>query len=301
MTINEEVRKKILNALLQNRGNFDGSDAQYARSFDINKGVYSRLSQGETERVLSDKKWISLARMLQVQLGDEPEWIPARTAVFEYLTTQMSICKAESLSSIYCDVSEVGKTVAGRWFCQNSKNSVYVDCSLHKSKQKLIRAIAQGFGINHTGKYADVFSDLVYYLRVVNKPFIVFDEAGDLDYSAFLELKALWNGSENCCGWYMMGADGLKRKLERGKENQRVGFMEVISRYGSRYNRITPVVEGERLEFWKEEALAIISVNAPSGTDVQKLLQKSNGSHRALRTQILKLKRQQKTSKNDSL
>jgi hypothetical protein len=301
MTINEEVRKKILNALLQNRGNFDGSDAQYARSFDINKGVYSRLSQGETERVLSDRKWISLARMLQVQLGDEPEWIPAQTSVFEYLTTQMNLCKAESLSSIYCDISEVGKTVAGRWFCKNTKNSVYVDCSLHKSKQKMIRAIAQGFGINHSGKYADVFSDLVYYLRVVNKPFIVFDEAGDLDYSAFLELKALWNGSENCCGWYMMGADGLKRKLERGKENQRVGFMEVISRYGSRYNRITPVVEGERLEFWKEEALAIISVNAPSGTDVQKLLQKANGSHRALRTQILKLKRQQKTSKNDSL
>ncbi|WP_346237735.1 AAA family ATPase [Niabella insulamsoli] len=291
MTINEEVRKKIASVLLQQRQNFDGSDAQYALSFDINKGVYARLKNNETERLLSDKKWITIARRLGVQLGDEPEWLPARTGVFEYITSQMTICKAESISSIYCDAAEVGKTEAAKYFCKTTKNSVYIDCSLHKSKQKLIRAIAQGFGLEHTGKYVDVFSDLVYYLKVIHKPFVALDEAGDLEYSAFLELKALWNGSEYCCAWYMLGADGLKKKLNRGKESKKVGFTEIISRYGSKYNRVTPVVDDERLEFWKDEAIAIIQANAPIGIDIQQLLLKSNGSHRALRTQILKLKR----------
>lgn len=62
------------------------------------------------------------------------------------------------------------------------------------------------------GHYADVYEDLVYYLRSIEHPLIILDEAGDLQYEAFLELKALWNATERCCAWYMMGADGLKEK-----------------------------------------------------------------------------------------
>jgi hypothetical protein len=291
MIINEEVRKKIAHVLLQNRQNFDGSDAQYSLSFDINKGIYAQIKTGKTERVLSDKKWITIARRLGVQLGDEPDWVTSRTGVFDYITSQMAICKAESISGTFCDIPESGKTVAARWFCANTKNSVYIDCSLYKSKQKLIRAIAKGFGVEHTGNYADVFSDLIYYLKVVHKPFIALDESGDLEYSAELELKALWNGAEYCCGWYRLGANGLERKIERGITSRKVGFEENFSRFGGKVQTVYPKVKDERFEFWKEEAVAIIQDNAPAGCDIQQLLIKANGSNRALRTQILKLKR----------
>lgn len=308
MTLSTEARQKIAAALLQNRKNFDGSDAQYSLSFDINKSVFNRIKNGETEQLMNDKKWISTARRLGVQLGDEPEWLPAHTAVFEYLISQMTICKAESLSGMYCDVTEVGKTFAGKYMAANTKNTIYIDCSQYKSKQKLVRAIAQGFGLEHSGKYAEVFSDLAYYLRVVYKPLIILDEAGDLEYSAFLELKALWNAAEYLCGWYMMGADGLEQKINRGRDNKKVGFAENFSRFGSKYNRLTPRQEEERLEFWKEEACKIIEANAPAGTDIQTLINRSIigqpngkkkettnglvfGSNRSLRTQILKLKR----------
>ena len=44
-----------------------------------------------------------------------------------------------------------------------NKNVVYIDCSQVKTKQKLIRKIAQEFGITYTGRYAEVYEDLVYY------------------------------------------------------------------------------------------------------------------------------------------
>lgn len=35
------------------------------------------------------------------------------------------------------------------------------------------------------GRYGDVYEDLVAYLRTIDTPLIVLDEAGDLQYEAF--------------------------------------------------------------------------------------------------------------------
>jgi hypothetical protein len=91
-----------------------------------------------------------------------------------------------------------------------------------------------------TGRYQDVYKDLVFYLRSIQNPLIILDEAGDLEYPAFLELKALWNATDRSCGWYMMGADGLKAKIERNLEHLKVGYAEILSRMGNRFQKITP-------------------------------------------------------------
>jgi len=39
------------------------------------------------------------------------------------------------------------------------------------------------------------YEDLVFYLKTLPYPLIIFDEAGDLQYDAFLEIKALWNAT----------------------------------------------------------------------------------------------------------
>ena len=69
-----EMKKKVLAALAVARDNFAGSDAKFAVSLGINSAQYSRIKNGETERVLSDQNWISLARHLGVNLTNAPEW-----------------------------------------------------------------------------------------------------------------------------------------------------------------------------------------------------------------------------------
>ena len=88
------------------------------------------------------------------------------------------------------------------WICIARRLNVslsYVDCSQVKSKQRLIRYIAHEFGISTNGRYVDVYDDLVFYLKTLEAPLVILDEAGDLQYEAFLELKALWNATERCC------------------------------------------------------------------------------------------------------
>ena len=205
--ITDEQKKRILEAVAANRRNYP-SDAKHAASLGIATSVYSSVKNGQTDKALSEANWITIARRLGVSLRGGIEWKAARTATFDFISTQLEACQQSGLSAIMCDIPNIGKTFTARYYVKSHRNAVYVDCS--QVKLKLVRKIASEFGVDSKGRYSDVYDDLVFYLRSIETPLIVLDEAGDLQYEAFLELKALWNATERCCAWYMMGADGLK-------------------------------------------------------------------------------------------
>jgi hypothetical protein len=287
--ITTDIKNKILGAIKANRANYP-SDAKHAASLGISTSVYSALRNGNTERQMSDGAWISVARKLGVSLRGEIEWKAAKTATFQFITAQLELCQASGLSGIMCDMPNIGKTFTARHYVSNHANVVYIDCSQVKTKLKLIRKIAGEFGVDSKGRYSDVYDDLVYYLRSIQTPMIILDEAGDLQYEAFLELKALWNATERCCAWYMMGADGLKEKINRSIECKKVGYTEMLSRYGDRYSKVTPDDGKERERFLMEQARVVAKVNAPEGTDIPTLVRKSAGGLRRVYTEIEKLK-----------
>lgn len=288
--ITTDNKKKILAAISANRANYP-SDAKHAASLGITTSVYSAIKNGQTERVLSDANWISIARRLNVSLRGEMEWKAAKTSTFEYINAQLEFCQKSSQSGILCDIPNIGKTFTARYYVAHHANAIYIDCSQVKTKIKMVKKIAGEFGVGTHGRYADMYEDLVYYLRSIEAPLIVLDEAGDLQYEAFLELKALWNATERCCAWYMMGADGLKEKINRSIECKKVGYTEMLSRYGDRYSRVTPDDCREREKFLNEQARVVAKVNAPEGTDIALVVRKSGGGLRRVYTEIEKLKR----------
>lgn len=287
--ISTDIKQRIVEAIAANRANYP-SDAKHAAALGISASVYNSLKKGQTDKALSDANWLSIARRLCVPLREGIEWKGAKTATFTYISTQLDVCQARSLSVILCDIPNIGKTYTARWYVSCHRNAVYVDCSQSKTKRALVKKIALEFGVSVGGKYQEIYDDLVYYLRSIERPLIVLDEAGDLQYDAFLELKALWNATELCCGWYMMGADGLRAKITRLMENQKVGYAEIFSRYGGKYSRVTPEQEDDRRSFLLEQARVVAKVNAPEGTDIGSIVRKSGGGLRRVYTEIEKIK-----------
>ena len=192
--------------------------------------------------------------------------------------------------AVLCDMANIGKTFTARIYVKMHKNAIYVDCSQVKSKQRLIRYIAKEFGVNSNGRYCDVYDDLCFYLKTLERPLIILDEGGDLQYEAFLELKALWNATERCCAWYMMGADGLKEKMNRSIECKKVGYTEMFSRYGDKYSKVTPDDGKEREAFLKAQAAMVAKLNAPEGTEVMGV-NRTGGSLRRVYTEIEKIRK----------
>lgn len=287
--ITSEQKQRILEAIVANRANYP-SDAKHAASLGISTSVYSAIKNGQTDKALSEANWITIARRLGVNLRGGMEWKAAKTATFDFITIQLEACQQSGLSAILCDIPNIGKTFTARYYVKGHRNAIYVDCSQVKTKLKLVRKIATEFGVSGNGRYSDVYEDLVYYLRSIETPLIILDEAGDLQYEAFLELKALWNATERCCAWYMMGADGLKAKINRNIDCQKVGFTEMLSRYGDRFSKVTPDDGKEREKFLRDQAAAVAKVNAPAGTDIATLVRKTNGGLRRVYTEIEKIR-----------
>ena len=287
--ITNDIKTRIIEAIKTNRENYP-SDAKHAAALGINTAVYSAVKNGQTDKVLSDASWIAIARRLDVELRSKIEWKAAKTPTYLYIMAQLEFSQNSCTSGILCDIPNIGKTFTARLYASSHKNAVYIDCSQVKTKLKLIRKIAKEFGVNSNGRYSDVYDDLVFYLRSIDQPLIILDEAGDLQYEAFLELKALWNATERCCAWYMMGADGLKEKINRSIECKKVGYTEMLSRYGDRYSKVTPDDGKEREKFLREQAHIVAKLNAPEGTDVKAIVLKTQGGLRRVYTEIEKLR-----------
>lgn len=281
-----DVRIKIA-AAIKERIKLYPSASKFATAIGISKSVLSRILRGETDHVLDQGKWINVARLLNVEIGSRPSWMRAETPVYIYVTEQLKACQENSISGLLCDRADIGKTFAAKCYVQEHANAVYVDCSQVKCKTKLIRQIAKEFGVDHKGRYDEVYSDLVYYLKSVASPLVVLDEAGDLEYTAFLELKGLWNAAEYSCGWYMMGADALRRKIEHMIENKKVGYAEIFSRYGARFQRITPASAEEYKDFSVAQVALIAKANGSQISPV-KMFAATDGSLRRVHTELSK-------------
>lgn len=287
--ITEKQKSKIVAAIASDRQRYP-SDAKHAASLGVSTSSYSDVKNGRLDRTLSEAEWIRIARKLSVDLREGMEWKAANTATFRYITAQLEFCQQSSLSSILCDMPNIGKTFTARHYVRTHANAVYIDCSQVKTKTQLVKKIASEFGVGSNGWYVEIYNDLTYYLRSVERPLIILDEAGDLKNEAMLELKALWNATERCCAWYMMGADGLKERLRRSIESKMVGYTEMLSRYGDRYNHVTPDDARERERFLMDQAALVAKVNAPEGADVAAIVRKTQGGLRRVYTEIEKLR-----------
>lgn len=292
MEITNEIKTRIAQAIRSDRDNYP-SDNRHATALGIAPSVYNAIKKGNFERQVSDANWIGIARRLGVQLRAEMEWTAAVTPTYSFISRQLEVCQESGLSAILCDMPNIGKTFTAKDYVKRHRHAVYVDCSQVKTKLKLIRYIAKEFGVGSYGRYGDVYEDLVAYLRTIDRPIVILDEAGDLQYEAFLELKALWNATERCSAWYMMGADGLKEKINRAIEGKKVGYTEMLSRYGDTYSKVTPDDARERVKFLKAQAAIVAKVNAPAGADIQGIVHASGGGLRRVFTEIEKMRRAQ--------
>lgn len=290
MEVTKEIKQRIIAEIKVNRENYP-SDNKHAAALGISASVYNALKKGITDKQVSDTNWICIARRLNVSLADEMEWKAAETPTYIFITEQLTMCQESGVSAILCDMANIGKTFTARTYVKSHRNAIYVDCSQVKSKIRLIRFIAREFGINTNGRYVDVYDDLVFYLKTLENPLIILDEAGDLQYEAFLELKALWNATERCCAWYMMGADGLKEKINRSIECKKVGYTEMLSRYGDKYSKVTPDDGKGREVFLKAQAAMVARLNAPAETDIVTVVNRTGGSLRRVYTEIEKLRK----------
>jgi len=295
MTITTPQKQQVQAAIMadfETRNTVKGySQSRHANYLGINTSIYSRMKSGETDRLLSDGEWVRIALKLNVQLT-ELSWKPAKTPTFRTITGQLQACMNNAIGGIFCDDSSIGKTFAAREFALHYANVAFVDCSGVKTWSKLIRAIASAFGFNEKGVLSEIRQGVIDGVLALDHPLIILDEAGDLSDSAILELKGLWNALEYLCGWYMMGANGLRVKMERKLSWNKVGYEELFNRLGNRFQNMTgTMTEGQVMIFKRKQIELMAKAQRPNLTAerVAEIVNACQGNARRLRIELLKI------------
>jgi hypothetical protein len=272
--ITPEFKTKVVAALLAARTNFDGDDKAFAEQHNLHPSVYNQVKNGKPlDGLINSNKWLEIARKLDVSTKDR-QWNIVRTSVFVMLEKDIIFCQDNSQSKICVDNTGIGKTATAKYLSRTRKNVFYVDCSQAKTKQQFVRLLAQTIGVDSAGKYIDVKANLKYYIKMLPNPLIILDEAGDLEYTAFLELKELWNATEGACGWYMIGADGLRDKISKGIKNKKVGFAEIFSRYLEKYTAPVPIDRTEKIAWYKQLITQVLNANLEDKTKINDIVKR---------------------------
>jgi hypothetical protein len=191
--------------------------------------------------------------------------------IYEHIMT----CKLHSKALMFADACEIGKTYTAKYMARTENNVYYVDGSLCTGKIDFIRAIADAIGIDSTGRVKDVKQNIIIELASTIQPVVVIDEFGDLSYEAFKEVKSLWNATEHMCGWYMMGAQGLKAKIKRGVKNEKVAFAEIYSRLGGKALSIVPKGKKEMEQFYQDIVRQVVGANLTDKSKVEYFVQRT--------------------------
>jgi hypothetical protein len=273
MELSKDFKDKVIAAVLVQRNKFDGSDSAFAKTLGMSAAIFSRLKKGEREHILKDTQFLQLGRELGVTIN-EVKWKMARTDVFNVIDEDVRFCQEYSKAMICIDDVGIGKSYAAKYLSRSLNNCFYIDSKQAKSKQAFIRLIAKTIGVDCKGRYMDVKDNLKYYLQMLPKPMIIVDDTGYLDYTAYMELLELWDATEGVCGWYQIGDDSLREKIERGINNKKVGYKAIFSRYSKRYTSIVPNEKQEKQNFYKKLITDVLSVNMEDKTDLNVLVKK---------------------------
>jgi len=274
LNITKEFKEKVVQALITVRENYDGSDKTFAKQYGIAGPVYSRLKSGELDGLLKDTHWLSLGRELDISQGSR-KWKMAKTEVFVEIQEDIIFCQNNAKAMIRVDDCGIGKTFSGKYLSKTLRNCFYVDCSQGKGVIQFIKLVGAAIGVDTGQRLALIKADIKYYLKNLPNPVVILDEAGDLKQGEFLIIKELWNATENACGWYMMGAEGLETIMNKGMRSHNPGFREVFSRFSEKYSSTAPKGKEAKQQFYRKLITDVLVVNMEDQTELESILLKS--------------------------
>jgi len=273
LQITDEFKERIVDALKADRANYEGTDGQFANRHGLSGAIWSRINNGERKQILKDEKWLQIARKLEVSTNARP-WKIVRTEVFNQIEEDILFCKENSKAMIFVDKNEIGKSVAARTLSRQIKNCFYIDCAMCDTKAALIRTFAKTLGLDNVGTLHDIEQNIIYYLRMIESPIVIFDDPGDLPLPAFILIKRFWNGTEGCCGWYLIGDEAMREKWQRGMKSQRASYKAIFSRFSSNFGHIVPYAKEDRYAFYKALVQSVVAANMDDHKDLGKLVNK---------------------------
>lgn len=197
-----------------------------------------RVSTATVSHILNHK-WALIRpemwRKVQIGLKLDFDWNIVKTTNFNTLVGLLELCQFRSLSIGISENAGIGKTEAYKYYQTNFKNVVLVECKNHWTKKSYVRALLIALGLETHGTTEDLINRFVDHLKGLERPLVIIDQADKLKDPQLDLFMDFYNELPNHCGFVLSGVKSLQKRVLRGVQRDKVGYLELFSRIGSKF------------------------------------------------------------------
>lgn len=220
------------------------SQAKAANSLKgTSAGTVNAILKGKFENI-SDEMFCNIRS--QIESSKVDGWQLCGTAAFKDVNTFLEDAQQYQNVSWIVGPAGIGKTTAATIYAREHKNVFYLPCSEDMHKSDFVRELARKIGIRTEGlTVRETLAAITAELVTLDHPLLIFDEGDKLTDSVMYYYISLYNALEDKCGMVFLSTPYIKKRMQRGVDNDRKGYAEMYSRICRKFVSLTQVTEYE--------------------------------------------------------
>lgn len=229
----KETEKEAISAKL--RGYVESKESQNAAAKSlrgVSAATVSQMLNGKWE-LIADDMWRTVAN----QIGYDPRrWAVVETEGYARMTQVLSDAQRHSLVMAVVGDAGCGKSQAIKTYAGQNRGVIALSCSEYWNRKEFLGELLQSLGVEPGGTtVADMVHEVIRQLKRREGVLIVMDEADKLSDQVLHFFITIYNKLEDTVGIVLCATQYLKKRIERGANNNRKGYKEIYSRIGRKF------------------------------------------------------------------
>lgn len=209
-----------------------GSQNKAATALGVSPAVVSKLMNNDWG-LIADEMW----RKIAAGIGyDSSEWVIVETRDFQIMTTLLKDAQEHSNVMAICGEAGTGKSMAIKQYSNANQKVFLLLCNEYWNRKMFMQELLTSMGRDCSGyTVGEMMSEIVKYLKMMDRPLIVMDEADKLSDQVLYFFISLYNSLEDSCGIMLCATDHLEKRIKRGLKLNKKGYKEIYSRIGRKF------------------------------------------------------------------
>ena len=229
----KDTEKEAISAKL--RGYVESKESQNAAAKSlrgVSAATVSQMLNGKWE-LIADDMWRTVAN----QIGYDPRrWAVVETEGYARMTQVLSDAQRHSLVMAVVGDAGCGKSQAIKTYAGQNRGVIALSCSEYWNRKEFLGELLQSLGVEPGGTtVADMVHEVIRQLKRREGVLIVMDEADKLSDQVLHFFITIYNKLEDTVGIVLCATQYLKKRIERGANNNRKGYKEIYSRIGRKF------------------------------------------------------------------
>lgn len=215
------------------------SQSKIAKKAGVSTATISQMINHNWE-LIRPEMWRKVKINLHIELADE--WQTAEITNLKILNQLLKGAQQRSMSIAISHNAGAGKSHTYRLYERVYENVIYVECKNYWTKKSYIRHLLSASGLNSSGTAEELIERFIEHIKGLVRPLVIIDQIDKLKDSSLDLFMDFYNELKNC-GFVVSGVPALRKRIERGVKNKKIGYEEFYSRIGRKFIALDPIKE----------------------------------------------------------